>query len=224
MSLLHSTLPPALAVFAWIGILATLGWAAHTAQAECRGRPLQQHAWLGGIVAIALLWSLQLPSPLGIAFGLLGSALYALLFGRALAMLGLSAAAALVTGLNGGAWANLGLVSLMLGILPAWLATALQRQIERRLPHNLFVFIIGNGLFVALLATAATSVLALTLAAALQPPGAHQIGDHVAYALLLAWGEALLSGMLFSALVIFAPGTVRTYEQDLYLPARRSPS
>jgi uncharacterized membrane protein len=48
------------------------------------------------------------------------------------------------------------------------------------------------------------------------------VADHVAYSLLLAWGEAILSGMLFSALVLFTPQLVLTYRQDLYLPRRRA--
>ena len=46
--------------------------------------------------------------------------------------------------------------------------------------------------------------------------------DPFVYALLLAWGEALASGMLFSALVIFSPHLVLTYRQDLYLPPRHA--
>ncbi len=46
--------------------------------------------------------------------------------------------------------------------------------------------------------------------------------DYVGYSLLLAWGEALLSGMIFSALVIFLPQVVLTYREDSYLPPRRS--
>jgi uncharacterized membrane protein len=161
-------------------------------------------------------------SPLGLDFGLLGSALFALVYGRARATLGLLAAAALATALHGGAWLNLGVVGVALAVVPAWLATALQGQIERRLPHQLFVFIIGNGLFVTLLATAASSALLLSMAA-VELPAAVPLGDHYAYALLLAWGEALLTGMLFSALVVFAPRAVLTYRQELYLPARRRP-
>lgn len=162
-------------------------------------------------------------SPTGMDFGLLGGALYTLLFGRTLAILGLSAAVVLLTALDGGAWLNAGALIVALALVPAWLTTALQRQIERWLPHNVFVFIIGNGLFVTLLATAVTSVLLLTLGGLAATPAHLPVAEqsyHVAYALLLAWGEALLSSMLFSALVIFAPGAVHTYRQDLYLPAR----
>jgi uncharacterized membrane protein len=40
--------------------------------------------------------------------------------------------------------------------------------------------------------------------------------------MLLAWGEALMSGMVFSALVVFLPQAVLTYRQDTYLPPRRT--
>jgi len=103
--------------------------------------------------------------------------------------------------------------------VPAALAGLLQRQIEQRLPKNLFVFVIGNGLFVTLAVTAATTVL--LLAADVLTGTLAADADRLAYALLLAWGEALASGMLFSALVIFGPQLVLTYRQDLYLPPRR---
>ncbi|MCX7901410.1 MAG: hypothetical protein N2483_03800, partial [Burkholderiaceae bacterium] len=106
------------------------------------------------------------------------------------------------------------LAALLLGRDRALLA--LQRQIERRLPPNLFVFIIGNGL-AATLATLACMTLALRGLAALTIAPALQ-DDTLAYALLLSWAEALVSGMIFSSLVIFIPDVVVTYRQDVYLP------
>lgn len=227
MSLMSLPLPTSVAVAGWIVTALALGWAVMRARRECWFRPLQQHAWFGAIVAIALLWSLPVTSQAGLGFGLMGSALFALLFGRALAILGLTIAGALLTLLNDGSWANLGVEAVLLALLPAWLATALQRRVERWLPHHLFVFIIGNGLFVTLATTGVTSVLSIGFGAllqpALQPALNFQLSDHFAYALLLAWGEALLSGMLFSALVIFAPSSVRTYDLDRYLPVSRAP-
>jgi uncharacterized membrane protein len=117
-----------------------------------------------------------------------------------------------------GSWVNLGVNATLLAVVPAWLATALQRRLER-LPPNLFIFIIGNGMFVTLLVTAIVSVSFIALAAFAD--GTPVSGDLFAYSLLLAWGEALLSGMIFSALVVFLPGVVMTYRQDVYLPPRR---
>lgn len=229
MHILHAELPPALALLGWAVTLATLVqaivqviWQSHRQRLPFLPDGAAQHGWLAAIVSVTMLWSLHVRSPLGLDFGLLGSALFALLFGRVRATLGLLAAAALTTALHGGNWLNLGVIGVALAVVPAWLATALQGLIERRLPHQLFVFIIGNGLFVTLLTTTASSALLLSLAA-IELPAAVPLGDHYAYALLLAWGEALLTGMLLSALVVFAPRAVLTYRQELYLPARRRP-
>lgn len=224
MSLLHAEAPTALLVCGWaIALVALIGssWA-------LRHRFLPtatlQHGWLAAIVGVALLWSLHVHSPTGIDFGLLGSALFALVFGRERATLGLLAAVVLYTLLDGGDWRNIGINGVVLAVAPAWLAAALQRQIERRLPKNLFVFIIGNGLFVTLVATAGASLLIFGVSMAESAGQVRLLGDHLAYSLLLAWGEAVISGMLFSALVVFAPRAVLTYRQDLYLPlpVRRS--
>jgi uncharacterized membrane protein len=130
-------------------------------------------------------------------------------------------AVALHAVLGGGSWVNFGVNGLLLAVVPTLLASALQRQIERRLPRNIFVFMIGHGMFVTLAVTVATSTLLVGLSWLLKPGPAD--ADQLSYALLLAWGEALVSGMLFSALVVFGPHLVLTYRQDLYLPPRRTP-
>lgn len=220
MILLHAEAPPLVAVAGWVVLVPALLLAAWSVRGRFLPTGGAQHGWLAAIVAVALLWALHVRSPVGLDFGLLGSALFALIFGRARAVLGLTAAVVLYTALERGAWANVGINAVVLALVPAWLATALQRQIERRLPKNLFVFIIGNGLFVTLLTTACVSTLVLALAALELAGSPRMVSDHVAYTLLLAWGEALLSGMLFSALVVFLPQAVLTYQQDVYLPPR----
>jgi uncharacterized membrane protein len=220
MNLLHADAPFALALFGWLVVVPVMAHAAWTVRHRFLPTPSSQHAWFAAIVTVSLLWALHVRSPVGLDFGLLGSALFALVFGRARALLGLMAALLLYTLMDGGSWFNAGINGLVLAVIPAWLATALQRQIERRLPKNLFVFIIGNGLFVTLVATACASALVLALAIVESAGPARLLGDHIAYSLLLAWGEALISGMLFSALVVFTPGAVLTYRQDLYLPPR----
>ena len=221
MSLLHADAPWGLAVFGWLIAIGASAQAVREVRHGFLPADAAQHRWLAATVAVALLWALHVRSPIGLDFGLLGSALFALVFGRARAVLGLMAALLLYTALDGGSWFNIGINGLVLAVIPAWLASTLQRQIELRLPRNIFVFIIGNGMFVTLVATACTSVLILTLSVAESSAAPRLLGDHLAYSLLLAWGEALLSGMLFSALVVFTPQAVLTYRQDLYLPPLR---
>lgn len=221
MYLLQAALPAPWAILAWIVLLPLALQALLRTRGDAALLGPQQHLWLAGVVMLAWLWTLQAKVGGGAAFGLLGVAFYSLLFGRYWARLGLLLAVALHAALGGGSWMNFGVNGLLLAVVPTLLASALQGQIERRLPRNIFIFMIGHGMFVTLAVTVATSTLLVGFSGLLKPGPAD--ADQLAYALLLAWGEALLSGMLFSALVIFGPHLVRTYRQDLYLPPRRVP-
>lgn len=222
MNLLHLDAPVWLAVSGWLVTIAACAWAALAARQSFLPSSAVQHAWFAAIVTVCLLWLLRVRSPVGLDFGVLGSALVALIFGRARAMLALVVALALYTLFESGSWQNFGVKAVVMAVFPVWLATSLQSIVVRRLPRNVFVFIIGNGLFVTLLATAATDLLMLALGALETAASGSLPTDHIAYALLLAWGEALISGMLFSALVLFRPEAVLTYPLDLYLPPRRT--
>jgi len=220
MYLLHASFPHHWAILAWVLLLPL---AVHALVRLRRRAPLhgaQQHLWLAGVVLLAWLWTLQARATGGVAFGLLGVAFYSLIFGCHWARLGLLAAVALHTVLGGGHWLSFGINGLLLAVVPTLLASVLQRQLELRLPKNVFIFMIGHGMFVTLAVTVATTALLVVVSWILKPGPADL--DQLAYALLLAWGEALASGMLFSALVIFGPHLVLTYRQDLYLPPRRA--
>ena len=232
MNLLYRPVQLELALLGWALLAPALWLALRTVRGGFLREGAQQHAWFAGLVCVALLWTLQVRLGNGPGFGLLGVALYVLLFGAARGMLGLLLALVLHHLLVGGSWLALGASGLLFAVLPALLTAALQRAVARWLPKNLFIFIIGNGMFVTLAATALTSVLLLLLSIGLSAPGAGDaaadaavaptahLADYIGYSLLLAWGEALVSGMLFSALVIFTPRIVLTYRQDLYLPKR----
>ncbi len=220
MNLLHASISLDLALLGWLLLVPVVVLALRDVRGGFLAEGAQQHAWLAGLVCVALLWTVPVKLGDGPAFGMLGAALYALLFGRARAVLGLLGALLLHTWLVNGAWANVGLNGLLFAVLPALIASSLQRALERWLPKNVFVFIIGNGMFVTLAATAVTSLVLLTLSINIATAPTTDYGDYVGYSLLLAWGEALLSGMIFSALVIFMPQVVLTYREDSYLPRR----
>ena len=219
MYLLQASFPHYWAILAWVLLLPLAVPALIRLRSGEALRGAQQHLWLAGVVLLAWLWTLQAHAAGGAAFGLLGVAFYSLIFGCHWARLGLLAAVALHTILGGGSWLNFGVNGLLLAVVPTSLASVLQRQLELRLPKNVFIFMIGHGMFVTLAVTVVTSALLVVVSWLLRPGPADL--DQLAYALLLAWGEALASGMLFSALVIFGPHLVLTYRQDLYLPPRR---
>lgn len=221
MYLLQAEPPLPWTLLAWVLLLPLALQSLLRIRSDTALHGAQQHLWLAGAVLLASLWTLQARFDEGTAFGLLGVALYSLIFGCHWARVGLLLAVALYTALGSGSWVNFGINGLLLSVMPSLLASSLQRQIERRLPKNVFIFMIGHGMFVALAVTAVTSTLLVAASWLLRPGPPH--ADQLAYALLLAWGEALASGMLFSALVIFGPHLVLTYRQDLYLPPRPTP-
>jgi uncharacterized membrane protein len=221
MNLLYEDASLTLVILGWIVVLPWAVLSVIGVRRQFLPSSLAEHAWLAAIVATAFLWVLHVRSPVGLDFGLLGGALFTLVFGRARAILGLLAALALHTVLSGGSWLNFGINGTLLAVVPACTASLLQRLIERWLPKNIFVFIFGNGLFVTLVVTALASALLLAAASTGAQLALQQLNEHLAYSLLLAWGEALMSGMIFSALVVFLPQAVLTYRQDTYLPPRR---
>jgi uncharacterized membrane protein len=221
---LNTTISLELALLGWTLFVPAVALSLRTVRHGFLDDGAQQHAWLAGLVCVAFLWTLQVKLGSGPGFGMLGAALYVLLFGPARAILGLLVALVLHHALTGGPWLNLGLGGLLFAVLPAAITAGLQGALARWLPKNLFIFIIGNGMFVTLVATAVTSVamLTLSLSVAAPPEAATQFGEYLGYSLLLAWGESLVSGMIFSALVIFTPKIVLTYREDTYLPPRRA--
>ena len=212
---------PGWALFAVLVALA-LRRALHPAvRREFLPQSIQQHAWLAGIVILGVLWSLRIRVGGGLHLSMIGVSLYALVFGYERALLGAAVALLGLTALTQGAWREVGTTGLLLVAAPARIATALQRLLAARLPRNLFVFIIGNGLFGTLIASGGAGAALLALQMATAATAFPNAGEIFGYALLLAWGEALASGMVFSALVIYLPQVVMTYAQDEYLPPRR---
>jgi len=222
MNLLHQALQPPWIVAGCLLLLPLVLRALHAVRGGFLPRPAAQHAWLAGAVAVGLLGLLRFGAGGGLDCGMLGVGLYAVMFGRERALLGLLVALALRYALGHGVWANFGVEGLVWAAWPAAVADFLQRRLERHLPRNLFIFILGNGMFVALVTTVATSLalLAAALACDAVPPGA-TLEPFFGAMLLLAWGESIVSGMLFSALVIFLPAAVPTYRVEDYLPPPR---
>jgi len=223
VNLLHQSLPWLPALLGWAILLPVLVLALRGAGRGFFGSGAVENAWFGGAVCVALLWRMAIHVGPGPAFGMLGAGLYVLVFGARRGMLGLVLALLLHTACTDGSWRNLGVNGLLLAALPAVLARSCQRLIEKRLPPQLFVFIIGNGMFTTLITAVVAGMAIFTVAALVDPAaGYRNLGQYLGPLLLLAWSEAIVSGMLFSALVIFQPGIVLTYRQDRYLPPRKT--
>jgi uncharacterized membrane protein len=92
---------------------------------------------------------------------------------------------------------------------------------EARLPANFFVYVFIGGFLGGALAMAAASAAAAG-SIALGSPGSAPPGDAwTAPVLMLAFGEATLTGMLITLFVVYKPDWVGTFRDELYLRRRQ---
>lgn len=214
---IFSYTPPAIAVWPAMAAAALVLW--HNLR-RAPWRSLDTHgafsAWCASVILLPLAWHFAVSLPNGPALHLLGMPLFVLMFGRRLAMAGIALSVLAYTGMNPQLWQNLGVNLLLLAILPAYCGEAVMRAVERFLPHHLFVYLLGNGFFGAMLMLVLVGMLSLGVQRLWLVPSAMQ-GDFLAFMLLLSWGEAFLTGFLLTIFTIYRPQWVLTFDDDLYL-------
>lgn len=214
--------PQAWALGAFPPLLAIWLWCIKTAPWKRLGYSGQSNVWLGTVVLLVLVWSMKAGVKPGLNLHLLGATMFTLMFGRQLAIVGLSAVLAGVT-LNGSlqgqsAWLTYGLNALVLAVFPVLLADAIRRGVERFLPANLFVYIFGSAFFGAALTVVATGLLASALLwLAGVYPAAPLLDDYLPYYLLLGFAEAWLNGAMVTLMVVYLPRWVGSFDDRRFL-------
>lgn len=209
-------LPATVAYLASLVALLIVFNSARTAPWKALNGPGAFSAWCMFVIALPLLWRFEVPVANGVTLHLLGMPLFVLMFGLQLAITGIGIAVVAYTAIHDGLWANLGMNLLLLAILPAYCGETVMRLTQRFFPHHIFVYLLGNGFFGAMAMLATIGVLSLgadELWVVHAPVGA----DTVAYMLLLAWGEAFLTGFLLTIFTVYRPQWVLTFDDEVYL-------
>jgi uncharacterized membrane protein len=101
------------------------------------------------------------------------------------------------------------------GVVPATFALAIGIAIRRWLPQHLFVYILGRGFIgtaLALMAAGAAATFVRPL------PTGTDTATMLLGNWLMAWGEALLTGMLTAIFVAYRPQWLLTWSDRRYLP------
>lgn len=187
--------------------------------------PALRHPWLAALVLLPWVWSTAAHLPGGLPVQLSLAALTVLMFGWPLAAwtwfaAALAAAAlgrpAVVGDLAG--WAqSAASIALWNGLLPGSFALVVGLATRRWLPHHLMVYILARGFFATLVAMSVTG--AIWVATQPLPPGSEPAAMLVGR-WLIAWGDAVATGMLTSIFVAFRPQWLATYSDRRYLPRR----
>ena len=184
-----------------------------------------RHPWLATLVLLPILWSTAAHLPGGLPVQLSMAALTVLMLGWPLAcwswLLAAMAAAWLArpaVATDPLAWARLaGELAFWNGVLPGSLALGIGLATRRWLPAHPMIYILARGFAATLLAMAATG--ALWVATQPLPPGA-DAGSLMLGRWLIAWGDAVATGMLTAVFVAYRPEWLLTWSDRRYLPPR----
>ncbi|MGC1329048.1 energy-coupling factor ABC transporter permease [Pseudomonas sp.] len=205
----------------WCLYIPPLAWAARRAPwVELFTDSRRQHLLFGTVLALFVLWLVRRDFDTGVSYHFIGMTAVTLLLDWPLAMLGglvaqmglvlLGRQDLLAAGING----------LLLIGLPVLVTEICALAVERAQPKNPFVYIFCSGFFPAALAAllcvfAGLGLLWLDGRFALP----EWIWDFVGYLWLVIFPEAFINGIIVTALVVFCPEWLETFNRTRYLAA-----
>lgn len=203
-------------------------WAVRTAPWKRFAHNDQMHVWMGTIVVLMVIWSLKAGAKPGLHLHLLGATAFTLMFGRQLALLGLSVVLAAVTfnaGLKGiEGWQVYALNALALIVVPVFVAHLVLRCVERWLPPNIFIYFFVAAFFGGAVAVVASGVFS---GLALWGAGIYSydllLSDYLLFYILLGFAEAWLNGAVVTLMVVYYPRWVGSFDDRRYLWQKKEP-
>ncbi len=171
---------------------------------------------LAALVITPWLWALPWLHRMPIQLQLSGACLIGLVLGWPLAVPVLCIVA-LTTGLIAPVpWQQQIDMALWLGIVPATLSFLLGMALRRWVWKNLFVYILGRAFLGTAICLFVSGALAQwsgqILTVTVEPDLAMVAGW------LLAWGDAVVTGMMVAVFVAFRPQWLATWSDSLYVP------
>ena len=208
--------------FLWLSVCATAivlllavyfsPWQALLQKAE------RQHAFFAAWLSLVVMMQLQIKWVDGVAIHFLMITSLVVVFGWSLSVI-IGAAAQVMSAF----W--VGQLSLVLSlnfilsvVVPATVSYAIFRWIILHKSNNLFIFLLGGGFFGSIATLLASLVvLCLVLLVNQQWELLKVLYDKSLMVVLLSYSEGFLNGLVVTALTVFFPGLVRTFDEKKYL-------
>jgi uncharacterized membrane protein len=198
-----------------LSLLVAVRYAAWSAVAS---QPARMHLVAGGAVACLLLWLMNIHLVDGLVLHFLGVTTLTLVVGWSFTVLAATLALLGFFALQGLEWPAFAVSACLSVILPASLTRLLAKLLYRPTLRHPFVYILGAGFAgggLVVLALAITSVVMFW---------ANGQTDYVLTALewwplifLVMFSEGFINGMCVSALAIFYPDAMKTFDDRFYL-------
>ncbi|MEM8492152.1 MAG: energy-coupling factor ABC transporter permease [Pseudomonadota bacterium] len=202
-------------LFSAMALLLALSFAPWRALAA---EPSRLHLVGAGALACLLLWMMNVQLQQGLLLHFLGVTTLTLVLGWSFAVLTALMSLVAFFILNDLSWSSLGLSLCLTAVLPATLTHFLVRSLRRPGLRHPFFYLLGAGF-----AGGAMTILCLALACAF----VFVISDSAALAggtaelwpllFLVMFSEGFLNGMCVSALAIFYPDKMKTFDERFYL-------
>ncbi|MBB4818640.1 putative membrane protein [Pseudomonas alcaligenes] len=205
----------------WAIYLPVIAWAIWRAPwVELFSDTRRQHLLFGTVLALFLLWLVRRDFDSGVSYHFIGMTAVTLLLDWPLAVLGGLVAQLGLLALGRQDFAALGLNGALLVLLPVLVTECCALWVERYQPRNLFVYIFCCGFFPAALAALLCTLLGLGVlwldGIFPMPPW---LEDFVGYLWLVMFPEAFINGTAVTALVVFYPDWLETFNRSRYLQA-----
>jgi uncharacterized membrane protein len=178
----------------------------------------QLHVYLGVVVALLMLWAMQVKVQPGWSFHLLGVTAATLMFGWSLAVIAVNLALVGVCLNTGGGWDGFAVNALLGGVVPITLTQILLILIRAYLPRQFFVYVMVNGFLTAGVVAVAAGYLAAGLLVLNGTYTFAQLSQTVLpFFPLMFLPEAMLNGWVMVVLVAQRPGWVYSFSDEQYL-------
>lgn len=219
MNLPDGLLPESLSWFFNLTMLLLLGWAVLRAPWRLfLAVSERQHVFLASCLLLVLLWGMRADVGPGLSIHFLGMAVFCLMFGWPLALLGGALIMVGYTFLGQAGWEALGVNILMTAAIPILTAHVVLILSRRYLPPNFFVYIFVPGFLGGVLGVLVSVMLgsSLLIMAGVYE-AAHLWRDYLPYLPLIMLPEGMLNGMVTTALVAIKPDWVATFDDDVYI-------
>jgi uncharacterized membrane protein len=208
-------------VAGWLIYLPALLWAIWRAPwLELCSDLRRQHLLFGTMLGLFLLWLVRRDFDSGLSYHFIGMTAVTLLLDWPLAVLAGLAAQLGLLAIGRQDLVALGVNGVLLVLIPVLVTELCALRVERAQPRNLFVYIFFCGFFPAALATLLTLLGGLGLlwldGLFPMPPW---LDDFAGYLWLVMFPEAFINGTVVTALVVFYPDWLETFNRSRYLQA-----
>lgn len=176
------------------------------------------HLFFAACVMLLLLWNTRAGVLPALNFHLLGMTVVTLMFGWPLAMLAVLVVLVGSSFYTDAGFVSLGINALVMGGIPVLVTTILLRFAQRRLPHNFFVYIYVNGFLAAGLSILLSSLAGAGVMLASDAANAVWLSyQYYPYFPLVFFAEAIVNGMVMTALVALKPAWVCSFDDARYI-------